>query len=564
MKNKYKQIGKNDIDNVERCFFENCGVKNPNEYKTLNESYVIPYQNLNNIEKAARIFIENVHRRVHIVVDCDADGVTSAAMIYRYINEAYGNKPTYSLHAGKQHGLSDDIKIPEDTELLIIPDAGTNDVKQCKELSEKGVNIIVLDHHLKEVDNPYAVIVNNQTSENYSNKEFCGAGIVYKFLKAVDELEWIDKADEFLDLVALGNISDVMDMRSYETRYLTQNGLENIKSKAFKAMLKAQQNSIHTVNINAIAFYISPLINAVCRVGTEEDKEMLFRAFADEYEEFDYCPRKSEEATIENIYDRAARLAKNAKSRQTKAIDKITSELKAQVERLGKQNYPVMFVKANEKISGDFTGLVSMKLADNYKKPCLVLRKDGEMYRGSARNFDNSPIDNLKKVIQSTDLFDTCAGHENAFGVTIVPENVVTALNQITENLKDLNWEIPVDFSLTDDELGIEFIRDVDDLNGYFGTGLKEPTVLVKSVRLIKSQCQIMGKNEDTWKFIRDDNVQYIKFRNSADDKVLNWIKSDSDNDLAITVFGKVRFNAFDGLLTPQVTIGEYEVEETV
>ena len=240
MRNKYKQIGKNDIDNVERCFFENRGVKNPNEYKTLNESYVIPYQNLNNIEKAARIFIENVHRRVHIVVDCDADGVTSAAMIYRYINEAYGNKPTYSLHAGKQHGLSDDIKIPEDTELLIIPDAGTNDVKQCKELSEKGVNIIVLDHHLKEVDNPYAVIVNNQTSENYSNKEFCGAGIVYKFLKAVDELEWIDKADEFLDLVALGNISDVMDMRSYETRYLTQNGLENIKSKAFKAMLKAQ------------------------------------------------------------------------------------------------------------------------------------------------------------------------------------------------------------------------------------------------------------------------------------------------------------------------------------
>lgn len=560
MNDKYKQIGRNNLGDVENCFFENRGIKNPTEYKNLNENCVISYENLNDIDKAVQLFSECTRKKIHIVVDCDADGVTSAAMLYRYINEIYGNKPTYSLHTGKQHGLSEDIIIPEDTELLIIPDSGTNDTEQCKVISENGIKIIILDHHLRENENPYAVIVNNQISNNYPNKELCGAGIVYKFLKAIDEFEWNDKADEFLDLVALGNISDVMDMRSYETRYLTQKGLGSIKSKAFKAMLKMQQNSIHKININAVAFYISPLINAVCRVGTNEDKQVLFKAFADEYEEFEYQPRKSDPITIENIYDRAARLAKNAKARQTKAVDKITAELKKQVEYYGTQSAPVMFVKADDKMSGDFTGLVAMKLADHFKKPCILLRKSDGIYKGSARNFDNSPIVDLREVVQNLHLFDKCAGHENAFGVVINSKNIKVASAKAAEYLDELDWQIPVDFTLLDSELDIGFIKEVDNLSGYFGTGLKEPIILVESVELKKSQCQIMGKNEDTWKFIRDDNVQYIKFKNSDDDKILMWLKSDSKENMHITVFGKVGFNAFGGLLTPQIVINEYEV----
>ena len=560
MDNKYKQIGRNDLTDIAGCFFENRGV-NYKEYKSLDQSCVIPYSNLDNINEAVRLLQENAENKIHIVVDCDADGVTSAAIMYRYIKEVYGNTPTYSLHTGKQHGLSDDIQIPEDTDLLIIPDAGTNDVEQCKALSEKGVKILILDHHLKEVENPYAVIVNNQISENYTNKEFCGAGVVYKFLKAVDEDEWIEKADDYLDLVALGNISDVMDMRSYETRYLTQLGIENIKSRALKAFIKAQERSLdRKIDIISIAFYISPLINAVCRVGTAEDKEILFRAFADDYEEFSYKPKKAEPGTIENIYDRAARLAKNAKARQSKAVDKIVVDLKQQVEDYGINKNPIMFVKADEKIASEFTGLAAMKLADFYKKPCVILRKSDEVYRGSARNFDFSPFENLKETLEKTELFERCAGHENSFGVFIKPENINMVIKNLKEEYGNIKWSIPIDFCLSDDELNISVVRDIDSLKKYFATGLKEPMLLIENVRLIKSQCQVMGKDESTWKFTREDNIEYIKFKSSENNPVLDWLKSDDENDMYITVFGKAGFNAFGGLLTPQITITDYKV----
>ena len=163
-------------------------------------------------------------------------------------------------------------------------------------------------------------------------------------------------------------------------------------------------------------------------------------------------------------------------------------------------------------------------------------------------------------IVQNLHLFDKCAGHENAFGVVINSKNIKVASAKAAEYLNELDWQIPVDFTLLDSELDIGFIKEVDNLSGYFGTGLKEPIILVESVELKKSQCQIMGKNEDTWKFIRDDNVQYIKFKNSDDDKIMMWLKSDSKENMHITVFGKVGFNAFGGLLTPQIVINEYEV----
>ena len=147
----------------------------------------------------------------------------------------------YILHGrAKAHGLSDDVKILSDIDLLIIPDAGTNDKSAIKKINEDGIDILILDHH--ELEEKYrqedlifdddlsgliyeTVIVNNQMSNNYSNKNICGAGVVYRFLQALDEENWNEFADDYLDLCALANISDVMDMRSFETRYLTDMGL---------------------------------------------------------------------------------------------------------------------------------------------------------------------------------------------------------------------------------------------------------------------------------------------------------------------------------------------------
>ena len=153
--------------------------------------------------------------------------------------------------------------MPENINLLIIPDASTNDIEQCKSLKEKGLDIIILDHHISNGINPYAIVVNNQMCK-YQNKALSGVGIVYKFLQALDEETWNEYADNFLDLVALGNIADVMDIREFETRRLIDKGLANIKNHLIKALIEKQSYSMgKTINITNIQFYIVPLINAL-------------------------------------------------------------------------------------------------------------------------------------------------------------------------------------------------------------------------------------------------------------------------------------------------------------
>ena len=125
-------------------------------------------------------------------------------------------------------------------------------------------------------------------SDNYFNKDFCGAGVVYKFLQALDTETWNEFADDYLDLCALANISDVKDMRSFETRYITNLGLLNITNKCIQALIKAQDYSINgKVNIHNIQWYITPILNGMIRIGSSDEKELLFRAFIEKDEFFE-------------------------------------------------------------------------------------------------------------------------------------------------------------------------------------------------------------------------------------------------------------------------------------
>lgn len=348
MQYKLYENGNNNTSNILAEVLKNRGIDDYNKYLNLDESVIEPYQNLDNIEKATCLFMKhyNQKNKIGILIDEDPDGFCSAAMMYLYIKQMDSDYPVdYILHGrSKAHGLSDDVIIPENIKLLIIPDAGTNDTNQCKALSKYGMDILILDHHEKEEENPYAVIVNNQMSNNYSNKNLCGAGVVYRFLQALDEENWNEFADDYLDLCALANISDVMDMRSFETRYLTDIGLLNIQNKCFKALIDAQNYSMGgKINIHNVQWYITPILNGMIRIGLPEEKELLFRAFIEQDEFFEYKKRatkdKPAEVIQENIYDRAARLCKNAKSRQDKQKEKCVSQI-AEIAQHISQEYP--------------------------------------------------------------------------------------------------------------------------------------------------------------------------------------------------------------------------------
>lgn len=561
----YKLAGNNDFDNPKCCVLQNRGIENVNEYLNLTSECLVDYHNLDNISEAVQMFLRHIerHSKIAIVVDCDADGYTSAAMMYLYIKHISPKINIECLmHEGKQHGLSPDITVPEETDLVILPDGGTNDTEQCKMLSEKGIDVLILDHHIQDNDNPYAIIVNNQISRNYPNKELCGAGVVYKFLQAADDETWNEYADDYLDLVALGNISDLMDVRSCETKYLIEKGLKQIHNKCFQGFISAQNYSIKgSLNINAVAFYITPLINAICRCGSMEDKRLLFNAFIETDEMFKYKKRGEKEEVDESIYERAARLCKNAKSRQDKIVQKALPELKEKIDNHHTNDNSVMFVKVSPDIANTFTGLIAMKLADYYNRPCLVLRKISEgVYGGSARGYDNCPIDSIKETLLATNNFEFCQGHNNAFGCRIKAENIPKTIQILNRTLKDTDFDtVRVDFEMDFYDMSVNFIKSIDELKDCYGTGIKPPKIVLHNIELTANQGVVL-KDETSWKFTSDDNIVYVKFKNDENDIVLNFLKNNNKDKITIDAVCQTEINIFNGIASPQVRILEYEV----
>ena len=565
----------NDIDNPKQTILLNRGIESWKQYLNLNEDCIHDFNLLKNIDKAISCFVKHIENksRIHIIVDSDVDGYTSASMVYRYIKQLGEDiNITYSLHTKKQHGISEDIEIPKDCELLIIPDAGSNDIEQCKELVEKGIDVIILDHHICDKENDFAIVVNNQMCD-YPNKNFCGAGIVYKFLKAIDEELWEDYADKMLDIVALGNISDVMDMRECETRYYVDLGLSKIRSKLFKALIEKQSYSMNgVVNITSVQFYVTPILNSMIRVGSAEDKDLLFRAFIETDEVFKYKKRGETEESDEDIYTRAARLCYNAKNRQGKEVQKGVDAIDELIQEKEIYKDKVMFINVSDILGETLTGLVAIKIAEKYNRPCLLLRRqkvreDGSLYYGgSCRNFDNSPIDSLKDFLDSTGTFEFVQGHDNAAGISIPRENVAKSIKLCNERLADIDFQkcFNVDFDINASDLSVGFIKAIDEMKDIFGQGIKEPLVHIKNIPIWSENFFVMGKNSNSWKVINDEGYAFVKFNVDVDkDEALQIYNSNLDREEEyslgnIDVVGTVSINNYNNILTPQIIIKDY------
>lgn len=595
MQYKLYENGNNDTSNVLAEVLKNRGVADYNRYLNLDESVVEPYQNLDNIEEAVNLFMKhfNQKNKIGILVDEDPDGFCSAAMMYLYIKQMDSDYPVgYILHGrAKAHGLSSDVKILSDIDLLIIPDAGTNDKNEIKKLNENTIDILILDHH--ELEEKYkledlifddalsgiiyeTVIVNNQMSDNYLNKNLCGAGIVYRFLQALDEENWNEFADEYLDLCALANISDVMDMRSFETRYLTDIGLLNIQNKCFKALVDAQDYSMGgKINIHNVQWYITPILNGMIRIGSQEEKELLFRAFIEKDEFFEYKKRatkdKPAETIQESIYDRAARLCKNAKSRQDKQKEKSVSQIAEIAEHTSKEDKVVM-IDASDILDNGLTGVVAIKIAEIFNKPCILLnkfldKKTGKItYGGSARNIDNSPIDSFKDIVNSTNILDG-RGHANAFGIVGLEINKKDdALNRLNDILRDVEYDSTyrVDFIMDIDDVTIKIVTDLARLEDIIGQGIEEPMFAIENISLTKEQFEIFGKNEDTISFTIDE-IKYIQFKCKEGNQLYDWIQNawDENDSVVFNIVGKPSINEYNGVRTPQIIIEDVVVVST-
>ena len=391
-------------------------------YKPTKDNLLSPLC-LNNIEQAADIIeshIKNGHK-IYLVVDSDADGYTSSSILYNYIMKNY--KPiypdftiAYHIPESKEHGLEtlmNDLGEYKKYDLIILPDAGSNDVDEHKQLKELGYDICCLDHHLVSKVSNDAIIVNNQSSELYTNKSLSGVGVVYQFLRWLDSKNNWNDADNYLDLVALGEISDVMYMTTLENRFICEYGLSHIKNQFFQALLDKQSFSIGEGPLTqiSVAFYITPLINALIRVGTQIEKERLFQAFTEPDTIVD-STKRGEKGELETVCEQSVRNCINAKSKQNRYKDKALELLDIQISNDCLDDNKILILNADElDVPTTITGLCAMGVAAKYNKPTFLGRTTSDGFlRGSIRGREDSELKDFRQFLLDSQLMEYVEG----------------------------------------------------------------------------------------------------------------------------------------------------------
>jgi len=369
---------------------------------------------------AAQCLISHIsaNHNALVIVDCDCDGFTSAALLINYLYDLVPNWVETNLkwwvHEGKQHGLNDcmDYINSHDFDLILIPDAGSNDYEAHATLKALGKDIIILDHHLADKISDDAIVINNQLS-GYPNKDLSGVGVVYQFCRYIDEKMKTNFADYYLDLVALGLTGDMMSLTSIETKHLIMKGFEpkNIHNPYIYEMWQKNKFKLgeHITSIDA-AFYIVPMINAVQRSGELEEKELLFKSML-KYEAFQMIlsnKRGHKPNEMERLVDQAIRMSTNVKNRQTREQDKTMEELESSMINLDLLEHKViLFTLGDKELNKNIAGLIANKIANKYQRPCCILSKtiDKEnkktLYQGSARGYEATGVTNFKTICEA-------------------------------------------------------------------------------------------------------------------------------------------------------------------
>lgn len=517
--------------------------------------------------------------RVGLIVDCDVDGYTSAAIIYKFLKRLYPKISIYSyIHDGKAHGLEEHWEYirDENYDLVIIPDAGSNDSKYAAEIN---CPILILDHHIVENENfsSNMVVINNQLSKEYKNKSLSGAGVVWQFCYALDQAfhgsdDWVM---DYVDLAALGICADMMSGLEIENQWFWREGFSHVQNPFFMAIALKQAYSItgkmnttwgeiqEALNPTSVAFYIVPMINAMVRVGTEEEKARMFLAFTDGHQMIP-CNKRGAKGTMEEACIESVRECVNARSKQNKIKDNAVAHLEQKIFKHDLLENKILFVRLDDDddFPAELNGLVAMQLSAKYKRPTIVARLNDEGYiRGSSRGLNNSELVSFKQYMDSTGLFEYTAGHDNACGISILNSNLPKLHEQANKDLSTYNfgdgyYEVNFERQALADDLH-DLIDDLAQYKHIWSQGNDEPMIYVRDLHISKKDIQIMGKNKDTVKLIKN-GIAYMKF--FAKD-LIEELNNYSD-DIKFEVVGKANLNNWMGQITPQIFIENYEIKE--
>ena len=435
MKYQLRTKNYNDIETTEMALHDlllDRGIQKPIEWLQPNYSYEhspLLFKEMGKSIEMLRTVLKNPEATITVVVDSDLDGYTSGAIILTLLkNIQRGQDINFILHPNKEHGIVlEDIS--EETNLLIVPDAGSSQKQEHLKLLENGMKIIILDHHEMVNDMEYgeyqdSIAIVNSQEEGYPNHALSGAGVALKFAQAYCEKYGVPFPNKLYALAACGIIADVMDIGELENKQIVNTGLKYLKEHLFLYQLIQDthyNNEDPEPTIKDIGWIIGPNINAIIRLGTQEQKNIIFKSLVSPML-LVLSSKKGEEDQEVPVYQEAVRLCKNAKKRQTTAVDKSIRIIERELQ-IKDSDRAIVYVDEDQELTFELSGLIANKLLSQYNRPVILLRhfRQGNIdeLRGSARGKSVEGLDNLKDTLNGLTGVQKAEGHAFAFGVGV-------------------------------------------------------------------------------------------------------------------------------------------------
>ena len=411
---------------------------------------------MKDMDKAVQRILQAIENQENILIygDYDVDGTTAVSLFYLFLSELYNNVTCYVPDRYKEgYGVSfQGINYASDNNisLIITLDCGIKAIDKVDYAKEKGIDVIVCDHHTPSSELPKAVAILNpkQKDCSYPYDELCGCGIAFKLAQAINIV--LERPESFvfkyLDLVAIAIAADIVPVTG-ENRILLAQGLSLINEKPSIPVRKLLQTAKQPYTTTDLVFVVAPRINAAGRIAhanlvielltQKQEKEIISKAYEIEY-----------------LNDKRKRLD-----------EEITQEALVQIIENQEENKKTTVVFQPFWHKG-VIGIVASRLIENYYRPTLVFTKNEDKLVASARSVSGFNIYNALEACQ--EYLEQFGGHKYAAGLTIKEENY----NKFKEAF-ELIVSQTIDKELLEQRINIDLEIKLEDVSSIFFETLK-------------------------------------------------------------------------------------------
>lgn len=425
---------------------------------------------LKDMDKAAARITRAVDNMEKIAVygDYDADGVTSTAMLYSYL-ETRGADVIFYIPQREGEGYGMNIGAVEylkeqGVSLIVTVDNGISSVQEVARANELGIDVVVTDHHRPQEILPDAVAVVDayRPDDTSPYKHFSGVGIAFKLLMALEDGagDVEDLLEAYSDLAAIGTIGDIVPLTG-ENRTLIRAGLERLSQSdrpGVQALLENAGVAGKALTSTNVAFTLVPRINATGRMGAPE---RAVRLLISGYEE-------EAEVLSEEI------CADNEERRRVEA--EIAEAAFADIEAKGYRKDRVVVVDGENWHHG-VIGIVASRVTERCGKPCMIISRGETEAKGSGRSVEGFSL--FEAICACGDLLIKFGGHPMAAGITLKPENIEAFRKRINQYAAEHFPQMPtqtvtLDCKLNPAALSVSMAQSLTQLEP-FGNGNPQP-----------------------------------------------------------------------------------------